>query len=282
MTRYNETSERVGIYMGERNDGFLWDNERAYIRGQSDNRRVKSLLKNESATAAALGDRLAEFRSDLELTKRFWRDRMAEDGGRYYWEDIVLPANEAEIRKLRDLLHEWLTQAEVDFTEHEDNLLENHLYPIWQDLELNSESSAPPVRHFFGRSDGSDPDTGMTPHAELIARRDAILHLLEEPDLYEILRWIDRHPDKKIPKKIEYKNNDWKWAASRWLRNTHGLLEQWGGHNHVYEFTRRGEAVRDTLNELSTSEAPAVANLNEKDTLRTWSRLLNRRLTLTE
>ncbi|MFB1063317.1 hypothetical protein [Natrinema sp. H-ect4] len=205
---------------------------------------------------------------------------MADEGGKYYLDDVIHPANEDEIRKLHTLLGNWLERAERDFVEQEDEILAVHLYPLWQDLDIDGETH--PVRHLFGERDDGEPDSERTPRAELIARREALICLLEDPQLREILMWVDEHPNRKIPKEKEQNGKGKRWEASRWLRSEYGLVEETGGFDHVYVLTRRGEAVRDALSKLSTSEAQAVADLDTEETFRTWLRLLNRRKARTE
>ena len=250
-------------YMGDRNIGFLWDDERELIDsyrpatfGRADERstpefeslteenamRVGHRLRNGPASPQGLGEILEVIRHDLYQIERFWDDAMVDEDGRFEFENIVLPANQDRIEKLHQLLEVWLERAESEQLQADQQVLNEKLEPLRNDLE---------------------PDD----NEEYQARLDALAALIRENELRAILEWIAANPGKKVRQEA-YRDTDWRWLASRKLRTMHGVVENDGPWDHCYRLTERGEAVVATLQRLT--EGDERRDDEEKRLLKDW------------
>lgn len=233
------------LYMGDRNIGFLWDDEREFIdahpkvtkpaeaseitpdfeaKGVKNPTQVRHRIRNGPASPQGLGEILKEVHGDLELLERFWYDAMIHDDGRFEFQNIVLPANEDRLRELHTLLGEWIKRAESEHLQVDQQVLNAKLEPLREDI---------------------DPEDSE----EYLTRLDALAALIRENELRVVLEWINAKPGKKVRQEA-HRDSNWRWLASRKLRTMYGLIENDGSWDHCYRLTERGDAVYATLQVL--------------------------------
>lgn len=257
-------------YMGDRNIGFLWDDEREFIDAdrrvesgssneegstpefesltEENGMRVGHRLRNGPASTQGLGEILEVVRHDLYQIERFWDEAMIDEDGRFEFKNIVLPANQDRIEKLHLLLEDWLERAESEQLQVDQQVLNEKLEPLREDLK---------------------PDDSE----EYCTRLDALAALIRENELRAVLEWIDTNPGKKVRQEA-YRDADWRWLASRKLRTMHGVVENDGPWDHCYQLTDRGEAVVATLQRLA--EADEIRDEEEEKLLKEWLRCIER------
>ena len=222
--------------MQNRRHGFLWEDEREVIDDPNcDDAQVEHRLRTDAVDAQGLGKILQTVRGDFNRIEKFWQRQ-----GRQEWEDLILPANEREIRRLYLLLGHWLEIAETDFVKQEREAIEE----VTEPLQIDERE-------------------------ETIARWDAVLELTRNDELRPIFAWITDNPKSKIPSREDYTYGDipWRQAASSLLRNKHGLIEQHGTWKNCYTLSDRGKVVSQTLENITESD-----KVEESDIIRWWSR----------
>jgi len=221
--------------MQNRRQGFLWEDEREVIDDPNrDDSQVEHRLRTDAIDAQGLSEIFRTVRGDLNRVEQFWQRQ-----GRQEWEDLILPANEREIRRLYLLLGHWLEIAETDFVERERAAVEE----VTEPLQIDERE-------------------------ETIARWDALVELIRNNELRPIFTWITDNPKSKIPSGEDYTYDDipWRQAASSMLRNKHGLIEQYGTWKNCYTLSDRGEVVSQTLENITESD-----KVEESDIIRWWS-----------
>ena len=212
---------------------------------------TKSRLKNGPASQRGFTEILQTVTADLERIEHFWRYAIQQPEGSQQWDDVILPANEREIRRLHTILTRWLAIAEegntdrafdFDYTDEEWAIIKETLEPVVTE----------------------DPE-------ELDERLEALTTILLDDDLREILDEIHATPkSRKLPTK-DYRNMTWRQAASSTLRNEYGLIENWRSWDHCYELTPRGNAIYETLTRID--EASIFEDYDSEARKKHWVRL---------
>lgn len=250
--------------MTERDSGLLWEDERSLIdayggirkweepkesdfEGLRDPVDTKSRLKRKVATLTAIREGIETVRRDFERLELFHTRVRAQPGGRWEWNDQILPAIETEVEKLARLLGRWQAEAEREGRTAIREMLADALRPLHanlNELERMLEGEYSLEEEEQARAGADDAPAALAADVrELKARRVALLALLEDAELRVIFQYIGCFEGRKLPDRMKG-GRQWAYWETRYLENEYGLTEEgaWGP-----QFTQRGELVDEVL-----------------------------------
>ena len=238
------------------------DERRDAMLAEIDERKVKSRLRNGVAGRQGLRELLHEIKEDLMRVHRFHSVVLDQPGGEWAFEDHTLPRVEDDIDNLLCLLQHWKGKAQDDRGEGIREQLSEHLSVFHEDLTEK--------QRIYDGETNIDESKKADELDELEARRTALVALLKDEQLREMLQFVADHENEKRDeyKKRQNGKNNWAWWISHQLAGEHGIITRGVWSNHCYELTDRGERVHRVLNGLEN--VPAVEAGSERG--ESWER----------
>lgn len=269
--------------MNDRRAGFLWEDERALtdaydsmpvpatgardvdLSEMRNPTEVKSRMKGDIASPAELRKTLETLHRDLKRIEVYHRHVRDQPGGRWDWQDRILPQIQPEVERVSEALEGWQKGAERTGKEQVRNLLRNAFRPLHDGLDeivavKDGEYTYEEEMMASAGEEGA-PEDLVQDYRELEARRRAVLALLKEAELRVIFHYIDAFENDPLPDRTKG-GNEWSWWASRYLETEYGLVEK---HGWGYRLTERGhrvEIVLRNLEELSLQKRLGLGSIS--------------------
>lgn len=214
-------------------------------------KHARSRVNNE--VTADLREIIKQFRKDLAAITRYNTSR--REGGWYEYESSVLPKSKRELKQLRDQIGRLIERAERDLLPERDRELREGIAELWADLPVYKEINEGDIqteaevleqdRNEDGTLEVVGPPEFIEEQQEYQQREKALIGVLENQDLVEILEYLKANGETTLPK-------EWRSPAGRFLVNQYALVEKddtWQ-NNVKYQLTDRGKAVWRVWNHL--------------------------------
>lgn len=236
-------------------DELTQDEQRAMLE-EVDEKRVKSVLKNDRAQAGRIREHLHSVFLDLWRVRNFYYEVREQPAGRREWQERVYPAIKPELENIASLTNEWgvFSGEGANTEEVRDQLLQSVETPLRTDLEAIQRPSEreDELEAYAKKVKGADdvPDAFAADFEELDKRHEVLLSLLRDDEYRDVFEFIVDNPGSKLPDRKKG-GNPWKWWASRMLETRDGVIQEsgWG-----FELTPRGEAIHEAIKALMSTD----------------------------